>query len=784
MKKIIYSSLILSCFFSQAQEEAGALPEAKVNTPIARTQQTGTVKGQVTEKGNPLPFASVHVKETGYGISADENGKYSIKLPQGSYTIIVSSVGYKTKERNISIKSNSDTVLDVEMENSSLNLDQVVITASRTQQRRQEAPVIVTVTNSAILQKTESISLSEGLNFQPGLRMETNCQNCGFSQVRMNGLDGAYSQILLDSRPVFSALNGIYGLDQIPTNMIERIEVVRGGGSALYGSNAIAGTINIITKDPVENNFEVNSHFGLIDGKEPDKALSLNGTVLNEDLTLGLQFFGMMRDRNPYDANHDGFTEITRMENRTFGFKAFHRYLNRRKLTIDFHTINEFRRGGNELDLQPFQSDITEQIRSKMTGGGLTYEFTNDNLDNSFSLYANAQQSKNENFYGGRADDAFGNIDYEESIRGFGNTQVTTYIAGGQWIHTQPGFLGGRGTFTTGAEYKSEHMTDRKPGYNAFVDQQLNILGIYAQEEWQVNKRLKLLGGLRADFHNAAQEDVIINPRVNILYDVKKNLQWRTSYAKGFRAPQVFSEDIHARIAAGEVSLIRLSDGLKSETSHSFLTSLDWSKVTEHLEAGATFEVFYTRLNNPFILEQIEETIWEKRNGAGANVYGINLEGKLAPHEQWQFQAGATIQKAMYEKAVDWSDTANNTNKNFFRSPNFYGNMIATYAPVKQFQNNLTTVYTGSMYVPHYAGYIANDELHKSKGFLEVSWKSSYTFDLQDGFQLQASAGIQNIFNSYQKDFDLGANRDASYIYGPGRPRTIFVGLKIGTNLL
>ena len=264
MKKIIYSSLILSCFFSWAQEEASALPQSKVSTPVEKTQGTGTVKGQITEKGNPLPFASVHVKETGNGISADENGKYSIKLPEGNYTITVSSVGYKTKERSITITVNSDTVLDVDMESSSLNLDQVVITASRTQQRRQEAPVIVTVTNSAILQKTESISLSEGLNFQPGLRMETNCQNCGFSQVRMNGLDGAYSQILLDSRPVFSALNGIYGLDQIPTNMIERIEVVRGGGSALYGSNAIAGTINIITKDPVENNFEVNSHFGLI----------------------------------------------------------------------------------------------------------------------------------------------------------------------------------------------------------------------------------------------------------------------------------------------------------------------------------------------------------------------------------------------------------------------------------------------------------------------------------------------------------------------------------------
>ncbi|QEE48673.1 TonB-dependent receptor [Flavobacterium alkalisoli] len=783
MKKIIYSSLILSFFFSWSQEENITMPTINKASGIATAQTTGTVKGQITDNGSPLPYASIHVKETGYGISADENGNYSIKLPAGNYTLMVSAIGYKTKERTINITANNESQLNIELETSSLNLDQVVITASRSQERRQEAPVIVTVTNSAILQKTESLSLSEGLNFQPGLRMETNCQNCGFSQVRMNGLDGAYSQILLDSRPVFSALNGIYGLDQIPTNMIDRIEVVRGGGSALYGSNAIAGTINIITKDPVENNFEINSHLGLIDGKQPDKALTLNGTVLNEDLTLGMQVFGMLRDRNPYDANGDGFTEITRMENRTFGFKAFQRYQNRRKLTLDFHTINEFRRGGSQLDLQPFESDITEQIRSKMTGGGVTYEFSNEDMNNKYSLYANAQQSKNENFYGGRANDEFGNIDYEESIRGFGNTEVTTYITGAQWIHNQESFLGGRGTFTAGSEYKREEMTDRKPGYNAFVNQQLNILGIYAQEEWKVNQRLKLLGGLRADFHNAAQEDVVFNPRLNILYDIKKNLQWRTSYAKGFRAPQVFSEDIHARIAAGEVSLIRLSDNLKSETSNSFLTSLDWSKTTEHLEAGATIEAFYTRLNNPFILEQVGETLWEKRNGKGADVYGINIEGKFAPNEKWQMQAGATLQKALYSEAVDWSDNLENTNRNFFRSPNFYGNMIVTYAPKKEFQNNLTLVYTGSMYVPHYAGYIANDELKKTEGFTEVSWKSSYTFTLQDQFELQLSGGIQNIFNAYQKDFDLGVDRDASYIYGPGRLRTIFVGVKIGTNL-
>lgn len=778
MKNIIVYALILFCYILNAQEFEPSLHDTN------KTQETGIVKGKITNDGNALPFASIIIKNTSHAVVTNENGEFLLRLPAGNYTLMVSSIGYRTHEKTITITVNTETIENIELEGSAFNLDQVVVTASRTQQRRQEAPVIVTVTNSEVLQKTQSLSLSEGLNFQPGLRMETNCQNCGFSQVRMNGLDGAYSQILLDSRPVFSALNGVYGLDQIPANMIERIEVVRGGGSALYGSNAIAGTINIITKDAIENNFEVNSYMGLIDGDTPDKALSLNGTVLNEDLTLGIQIFGMYRDRNPFDANNDGFTEITKMENRTFGFKTFWRETNRKKVTLDFHSISEFRRGGDQLNLQPYESLITEQIESDVVGGGITYEFSNESLNDKFSIYTSAQQSKNDNFYGGRTNDENGNINYEESLRGFGNTEVTTFIAGGQWSHNQETFLGGRGTFISGAEYKNEEMMDAKPGYDAFVNQNLNILGIYAQEEWQVNQRLKLLAGLRADFHNATDEDVIFNPRVNILYDIKKNLQWRTSYAKGFRAPQVFSEDIHARIAAGEVSLIVLSDDLKSETSHSFLTSLDWNKTGEHYEAGATFEAFYTRLDDPFILEQIEETLWEKRNGAGADVYGINLEGKFAPNEKWQFQGGATLQKALYENPVNWSENITNTNRNFFRSPNFYGNVIATYAPTRELQNNLTMVYTGSMYVPHYAGYIPIDELKKTEDFFEVNWKTSYTFTLQDAFQLQLSGGIQNIFNSYQSDFDRGVNRDATYIYGPARTRTIFIGLKFGTNLL
>lgn len=754
-------------------------------TQYIYSQQKVTIEGHVLSNGEPVPFANVLIKNTTTGTTTDEKGLYSLKAEPGKTVVVVQTIGYKTTEKTINVKANSKNHLDFSIEESIFGLNQVVVSATRGLQKRTEAPTIVTVTGAEVLQKAQAMSLSEGLSFQPGLRMETNCQNCGYSSVRMNGLDGAYSQILLDSRPVFSALNGVYGLDQIPANMIERIEVVRGGGSSLYGSNAIAGTINIITKEPIKNQFEVNSHLGLINGNVPDKVLTLNATVLNDSSNMGIQVFGMARNRQAFDANGDNFSESTLMENKTFGFKTFYRPKVRTKLTLEYHNINEFRRGGEmTFNLLPFESYTTEQIASKVQGGGITFENFSADEKNKYSVYFNTQQSKNDNFYGGRSDDALGDIDIAESIKGYGNTEVVTVVTGAQYNRKQEKLLGGSGTFIAGAEYKKEKMVDEKPGYNAFVNQTLNILGIYGQEEWKATERWKFLLGLRADFHDATQEKVILNPRVNIMYNIMDNLQWRTSFAKGFRAPQVFSEDIHARIAAGEVALVALDKNLITETSHSYMTSLDFSKINERSEYGATFEMFYTQLINPFVLEQVEEFIWEKRNGTNANVYGINLEGKYAPGEKWQFQAGATLQKALYDKAVQWSDNVPNENRNFFRSPNVYGNFMITYSPKKAFQNNLTMVYTGSMFAPHFEGTISQDRLATTRSFTEINWKSSYTFALQNDFDVQFNVGVQNILNQYQNDFDSGVNRDASYIYGPSRPITFFVGLKIGSNLL
>ncbi|NJB82038.1 TonB-dependent receptor [Wenyingzhuangia aestuarii] len=770
MKISVYLFTFLCCLFTHAQHSH--------------------IKGIVSATNQPV-LATISIKNTNQNTSTNINGKYHLDITEGNHLLVINAIGYKTKEVRVSIAKNEQKIININLKEDVLGLDQVVVTATRGYLNRKKAPVIVTVTDARVLEATQAVSLSEGLNFQPGLRMETNCQNCGTSEVKMNGLNGSYTQILIDSRPVFSALNSVYGLDQIPANIIKQIEVIRGGGSALYGSNAIAGTINIITKDPSENSFSVGSNLALIGGNTQDKTITFNGTVINQDFDTGIALFGMKRKREAFDADNDGFTEITEMENTSFGLKAFNRPTDRKKITAEFNANNEYRRGGNNLNLLPFLADVTEQIASTVISGGLTYEYLNPNLKDNYSVYASTSVSKNKNFYGGLAGSNPTGENIKESIEGFGKSKDITFVTGTQYAHKFDQFLNNTGTFTGGVEYKYNSIDDRKenPDFEPIL-QTTHLIGIYAQQEWIVNNKLRILGGLRGDIHNLAEETIVTNPRANILYSINKNLRWRTSYAKGFRAPQIYGEDVHASLAAGEISRIRNADGLKSETSHSFLTSLDWSKELENGDFSLVTELFYTKLNDAFALEQGTETTpdsgifeWIRSNSDGAKVYGINIELKYAPNSDWIFQAGATLQRALFNNKIEWSEEEpDQATKEFNKTPKVYGNFIATYAPTKAFQNNLSGVFTGPMHVQHLAGYIPTDKLEKSPSFFELNWKSSYQFfvDTHKHTYFEISSGIQNLFNAYQNDFDQGVNRDVTYIYGPQRPRTFFVGLKFG----
>lgn len=184
-----------------------------------------------------VPYVTIRLVGTTHVTTTDDTGHYKLTtIPDGNYMIEASSVGYITATQSVTIKSNSTITVNFTIEEDALLLEQVVVTGNRSETKKRHSATLVNVVNREIFELVSASSLADGLNFQPGVRVENDCQNCGFTQVRINGLDGHYSQILMNSKPVFSALAGVYGLEHIPATMIDRVEVMRGGGSALFGS--------------------------------------------------------------------------------------------------------------------------------------------------------------------------------------------------------------------------------------------------------------------------------------------------------------------------------------------------------------------------------------------------------------------------------------------------------------------------------------------------------------------------------------------------------------------
>ena len=222
------------------------------------------IKGEIISDGNAVPFANILIEGSKLGVSADERGCYEIiGIPLGHQHLLVSAIGMLDKKIYVNVNKGVNTI-NISLEKSVYNLDQVVVTGTKTFKRKTESPVIVNVIDSRQLESIQACNLAEGLNFQPGVRVETDCQTCNYTQLRMNGLAGGYSQILINGRAIFSPLTSLYGMEQIPVNMIDRIEIVRGGGSSLYGSSAIGGVVNVITKLPNKNGFSFGCDYGSI----------------------------------------------------------------------------------------------------------------------------------------------------------------------------------------------------------------------------------------------------------------------------------------------------------------------------------------------------------------------------------------------------------------------------------------------------------------------------------------------------------------------------------------
>ena len=733
------------------------------------------IAGHVIVKGTEesIPFATVMILGTNRGAVSNEEGQFEFrKLAAGKYTLRVQVMGYKTQEKTITVSAEATSVVHFQMEEVSFTTDEVVVSANRNEVSRKAAPVVVNVMSAKLFETVNSTDLAKSLNFQSGLRVENNCQNCGFPQVRINGLEGPYSQILINSRPIISALSGVYGLEQIPVNMIERVEVVRGGGSALFGANAVGGTINIITKDPINNSFQVASTMSNMNGKSWEQYMGGNVSLVAKDNSYGIALYETYRNRNPYDADGDGFSELGKLNMNTFGMRAYYRPNYFSRINVEYHTTNEFRRGGNKFNLQPHEADITEQTKHIINSGGVSYDrYWGEK--HKMSVYGSVQHTDRNSYYGAQKD-----------MNAYGKTNDLTWVVGGMYVGNMDRCLFAPATFTGGVEYQSNSLHDVMTGYHRDMQQDVRIAGGFVQNEWRLN-RWTMLVGARLDKHNLIDHP-IFSPRVNFLYKPSDNLQARLTYSTGFRAPQAYDEDLHVTAVGGEGVQIRLADGLREERSNSFSGSVDWSFPMGHWQSNILLEGFYTDLHHVFVLEDIGEDqngdkIKERRNGSGAKVYGVNLDAKVAHGREAQLQLGFTVQRSRYNRAEVWTSEGEEeqTTKRMPRTPDYYGYFTFTSAPLKNFDFSLSGTYTGKMIVPHMAGYIEKSRMEHTPQSMDLNLKLNYTFVLKDHIKMQVNGGVQNIFNSFQKDLDKGEFRDAGYFYGPTQPRTYFVGIKI-----
>jgi outer membrane receptor for ferrienterochelin and colicins len=651
-------------------------------------------------------------------------------------------------------------------------IDEITITGSRIAQSKKNSVISVSTLDQKLFRAISATSISDALKFSPGIRMETNCQTCNYTQVRMNGLGGSYSQILINGRPLFSSLMGLYGLEQIPTNIVDRIEIVNGGGSVLYGSNAIAGTINIITKHPEYNFIEVSDKLSLIQKGPIEQAIQVNGAFVSKSKKNGFLFSGMNKIRDGYDRNGDGFTEIPRINSSLLGLNVFQNIGKSIVLHADFWILHEQRQGGQLWNGDPQQAEQSE-FRNQITNiGQFSGNWKSRNTKWTIQAYTGFQKTNRHHYTG---------LNHAEA---WGKTNNVTWQSGLQGSFVQKVGPKSKSTFIGGVEHYLDAIQDEIRGYDYYINQHITQVAGFIQNQFDWGQKWSFVAGIRTTNHSKVQ-NIIVTPRAAVLF--KPNGQWqlRLSYGNGFKAPQVFETDMHIAFANGGISQIRVDQNLKSEKSHAYSAQVNWSRRRKKMLYSSEGTFFHTQLLHSFVLNEIQsddstKTLLLRTNGSNAQVTGFSESIRIRWDKYLQVDVNFTYQQSQFTEAQQWSLEVAPT-KQFLRTPAVYGASTVSIFPEGKWSGSINCVFTGRMLVPHFGGApeLDHDEILRTNSFWDLGFRAERAIHIHKMEQtVRMGIGIQNLFDSYQADFDTSKNRDSNFIYGPPKPRTIFVDLK------
>ncbi len=633
----------------------------------------------------------------------------------------------------------------------------VTVTATRTEKRLEEVPVRTEVILPKMIDLSASRTLADAVEFTPGIRVENQCQNCNFTEIRLLGLRGPYTQILFDGQPNMSSLAQVYGVEQIPARMVERIEIVKGGGSALYGPGSVAGVVNVIPHRPWKTRGFFESRLEWMKGV-PGTSFSAQGDWVSKSQRTYLTTIGQSDLVRPVDVDGDGFTEVARRRFNAAGFRLGSGFLGQKaQLTLDFNHMRENRRGGDRLDLPEQQPSVAESVRTRRNGLGVTWRYTpNARYDYRFAF--SLADTGRDTYYGSNMD---------PNAYGFSDSPL--WVADAQVNH----FLGSQ-IISWGGQLTSEAVRDTQPAYGRAYDVTYRNLGGFAQGDWFIADGWELVYGLRVDKHSELEKPVI-SPRAAMMWSPGTDLNVRWSVAKGHIAPQVFDEDLHITQVGGGGQVIRNDRNLREEGSTSLMLSAEWKPAWGPGSALLECNLFQTTLRNLFHVVKDDdpatpEAEFTRTNLGSAGVHGIELNFGYGIGDDLMIQLGFVEQRARFGMPEPDFESLD-----FFRTPSRYGVATLLYKKEGWFDLFVGGRFEGSSRVPHYAGWISEDRLETSPAWGAVDASITRDFRIGTDSTLSLSIGGRNLTNRYQDDLAKGAGRDAGYLWGPRFPRSVYV---------
>jgi outer membrane receptor for ferrienterochelin and colicins len=726
---------------------------------IADAQQTlrGVVVNRISEE--PVAFAAIHAGKSKLHVSADVNGKFEMLLLTDTMAVLeVSATGYQTK--SISVPVNK-SFIEVQLEPLDKQMAEIVISGTFRSMTRSASPIAVESYPARFFKRTANNNLFDALSMVNGVQPQITCNVCNTGAIQINGLDGPYTMVLIDGMPIVSLLSSVYGFMGIPNSIIKRVEVVKGPASTLYGNEAVAGLINIITKDPAANN-----QLGV------SNTISTYGEV-NTDVTANLRFkkastligVNHFAFNQKWDVNKDNFTDVT-LQNR---ISVFNKWNFKRKENLPASLVWRYvyeDRWGGEL-----QWNKTFRGGKKVYGESI---YTNRlELLGNYGLKIGKEKLLSEYSY---------NYHHQNSY--YGNT---LYLAKQHVAFAQ---------LRWDKKLDNHHLLIGIPfRYNWYDDesaatQNLNgnnkpsvnkNIGLFVQDEWAVNTYFTVLGGLRYEYNNL--QGSIVAPRLSLKYKAAENHTLRLTAGNGFRVVNLFTED-HAALTGARTVVIK--NELKPERSWN--ANLNWSSHY-HLAGGLlNLDVngFFTHFTNRIIADYFSDPnliIYDNLKGFAVSK-GVSSTIDYNHNNGLRINAGATFMNVYFVNE-------NKEQQQQVFAPNFTANYGIGYT-IKPWR--LTVDFTGRTQGPMRLPILPNDY---RPAYSPTYSLLNFQFTKKIKEHVELMIGVQNLLNFLPLDpimrpfdpFDknvtdavsnpFGYTFDPSYNYAPMLQRRGVVGVRV-----